>query len=240
MISCRASGDPTPGYQWYFRPTNGSDYVLLINKTSSVLSIDIPMLSHGGSYYCNASNLQGHLVSNTASITIFDVTIPLFYLNISLNVEVVECNVSDTTSDSDIGCEGISFTNLTSLMLHIGTVFTSVFGFSNYSLPVLQSYSVLSEEEIQLSLTLTSRNLTSSEEVLKPIREIATNTITAKNEIRNSIELLRDIVSNELLQFSDDVYTLEPVSGSLVISELAELCPLGQYLHSSNIICSKW
>ena len=242
MISCRASGDPTPGYQWYFRPTNGSNYLLLMNETSSVLSINIPQLSHGGSYYCNASNPQGHVVSNPANITIFDVTIPLFYVNITLNIEVVECNVSNAINDFDIGCENITFTNLTSLMLHIHNVFTNIFDVSDNILPVLQSYSVLSEEEIQLFLTLTTRNLTSGEEVLKPIREIATNTITAKSEIRNSIELLRDIVSNELLQFSDDVYTLslEPVNGSLMISELAELCPLGQYLHSSNIICSKW
>ena len=212
MISCRASGDPTPGYQWYFRPTDSSDYVLLMNETSSVLSINIP---HSGSYYCNASNPQGHVISNPASIIVFDVTIPLFYVNITLDIEVVECNVFHATSDSYIGSENITFTNLTPLMLNISTVFTSVFGFSNYSLPVLQSYSVLSEEQIQLSLTLTSRNLTSNEEIHKAIREIATNTITAKNEIRNSIELLRDIVSNELLQFSDDVYTLEPVNGSL-------------------------
>ena len=67
MISCRASGDPTPGYQWYFRPTVGSDYVLLMNETSSVLSINIPQLHHAGSYYCNASNPQGHVISTEFS-----------------------------------------------------------------------------------------------------------------------------------------------------------------------------
>ena len=103
--------------------------------------------------------------------------------------------------------------------------------------PLLSNYSI-STNVVQLFLQVFSRNITSS---ARSFREIAANTIAAKNEIRNSIELLQDIVFiNKTLQFFDGVYTLEPVTGSLVISELTELCPLGQYLHSSNVICSKF
>ena len=239
MISCRASGDPTPGYQWYFRPIDGSEYVLLLNETSSVLLIDIPQLSNAGSYYCNASNPQGHVISNPARVTILDVTIPVFYVNISL---VVKCNAigasdsSNVSSENSNVCENISFINITTL---VDNVFNEVFNDLDTIVPVLSDYSMLSENEVQLLLQVFSRNVTSSREIIRPFREIAVNTIAAKNEIRNTVELLRDTVSNETLQFSDGVYTLEPVTGSLVISELTELCPLGQYLHSSNIICSK-
>ena len=227
MISCRASGDPTPGYQWYFRPTDGSEYVLLMNKTSSVLSIDIPQLIRDGSYYCNASNPQGHVISNPARVTIFDVTIPVFYVNISL---VVECNAISGSENSSV-CENIS--NVTVL---VDNVFSELFNVSDTIVPVLNNYSVLSENGVRLLLQIFSRNVTSSAEIIRPFREIAANTIAAKNEIRNTVELLRETVSNETFQFSGGIYTLEP---SLVISELTELCPLGQYLHSSNIICSK-
>ena len=241
MISCRASGDPIPGYQWYFRPTDGSEYVLLLNETSSVLLIDIPQLSNAGSYYCNASNPQGHVISNPARVTILDVTIPVFYVNISL---AVECNAIDASDSSNVSsenfnvCENISFINITTL---VDDVFSEAFNDSDIIAPVLSDYSdtMLSENGVQLLLQVFSRNVTSSEEIIQPFREIAANTIAAKNEIRNTVELLRDTVTNETLQFSDVVYTLEPVTGSLVVSELTELCPLGQYLHSSNIICSK-
>ena len=238
-ISCRASGDPTPGYQWYFRPTDGREYVLLLNETSSVLSIDIPQLSNAGSYYCNVSNPQGHVISNPARVTILDVTIPVFYVNISL---VVECNAiggsgsSNVTSENSNVCESISFINVTIL---VDDLFGEVFNDSDTRVPVLGDYSVLSENEVQLLFQVFSRNVTSSEEIILTFREIAADTIAAKNEIRNTVELLRETVSNETFQFSDGVYTLEPVTGSLVMSELTELCPLGQYLHSSNIICSK-
>ena len=239
MINCRASGDPTPGYQWYFRPTDGSEYVLLLNETSSVLLIDVPQLSNAGSYYCNASNPQGHVISNPTRVTILDVTIPVFYVNISL---VVECNVIDASDSLNVSsensnvCENISFINITTL---VDDVFREVFNDLDIIAPVLSDYSMLSENGVQLLLQVFSRNVTSSEEIIQLFREIAANTIAAKNEIRNTVELLRDTVSNETLQFSDDAYTLEPVTGSLVVSELIELCPLGQYLHSSNIICSK-
>ena len=228
MISCRASGDPTPGYQWYFRPTGGSDYVVLMNETSSVLSIDIPQLSHTGSYYCNASNPQGHMVSNTASITILAKTIPLFYVNISLDVEVVNCSGLE---NSNI-CRNISFINVTTFT---DDVFNELFNIMDTITPLLSNYSI-SANVVQLFLQVLSRNVSSG---AQSFREIAANTIAAKNEIRNTLNFLKEIVSNETLQFTSGVYTLEPVTGSLVISELTELCPLGQYLHSSNVICSK-
>ena len=240
MISCRASGDPTPGYQWYFRPTDSSEYVLLMNETSSVLSIDIPQLTLIGSYYCNASNPQGHVISNPARVAILDVTIPVFYVNISL---VVECNAISGSGSSSIGsensnvCENISFINVTML---VDNVFSELFNVSDTIVPVLNNYSVLSENRVRLLLQIFSRNVTNNAGIFQPFRETAANTIAAKNEIRNTVELLRETVSNETLQFSDGTYTLEPVTESLVISELTELCPLGQYLHNSNIICSKW
>ena len=230
-ISCRASGDPTPGYQWYFRPTGGSEYVLLMNKTSSVLSIDIPRLTQTGSYYCNASNPQGHVISNPAIVTILDVTIPVFYVNISL---VVECNAISGSENSNV-CGNISFINVAVL---VDNIFSGFFNTMDTTVPLLNNYSI-SENALQLLLRVFSRNVTSSAEIIRPFREIAANTIAAKNEIRNTVELLRETVSNGTLQFSDGIYTLEPVTESLVISELTELCPLGQYLHSSNIICSK-
>ena len=239
MISCRASGDPTPGYQWYFRPSGGSEYVLVMNETSSVLSIDPPQLIHSGSYYCNASNLQDHMISNPARVTILDVTIPLFYVNINLTFE---CNVTNGLGNSNVGsgnsnvCETISFNNVTML---VDNVFSGLFNISDNIVPVLNNYSVLYDNGVQLLLQVFSRNVNSSAAITQSFREIAANTIATKIEIRNTIELLNDTVSNETLQFSDDTYTLETVTGSLMISELSELCPLGQYLHSSNIICSK-
>ena len=230
-ISCRASGDPTPGYQWYFRPTDGSEYVLLMNETSSVLSIDIPRLTQTGSYYCNASNPQGHVISNPAIVTILDVTIPVFYVNISL---VIECNAISGLENSNV-CGNISFINVAVL---VDNTFSGFFSTMDTTVPLLNNYSI-SENALQLLLRVFSRNVTSSAEIIRPFRETAANTIAAKNEIRNTVELLRETVSNGTLQFSDGIYTLEPVSESLVISELAELCPFGQYLHSSNIICSK-
>ena len=233
MISCRARGDPSPGYQWYFRPTGGNEYSLLMNKTSSVLSIDIPQLTHAGSYYCNASNPQGHVISNPAGVTVLDVTIPLFYVDISL---VVECSAVNGSDNSSV-CGNISFIDVSIL---VNNEFNELFNSSDTVVPVLDKYSILSDDQIQLSLQAFSRNITSSEEILQPFRKKAGNTIAAKNNIRSTIELLNDTVSNETLQFSDGEYTLEPVTGSLVISELTELCPMGQYLHSSNIICSKY
>ena len=231
MISCRASGDPTPGYQWYFRPTGGSDYVVLMNETSSFLSIDIPQLSHSGSYYCNASNPQGHVISNTASITIFDKTIPLFYVNISLDVEIVNCNEMSGSENSNL-CRNMSSINVTALT---DSVFIGLFNTMDTITPLLSNYSIFANV-VQLFLQVTSRNITSS---AQSFREIATNTIAAKNEIRNTLNFLEEIVSNETFQFTSGVYTYEPVSGALVISELTELCPLGQNLHCSNVICSK-
>ena len=231
MISCRASGDPTPGYQWYFRPTVGSDYVLLMNETSSVLSINIPQLSHTGSYYCNASNPQGHVISNSASITIFDKTIPLFYVNISLGVEIVNCNGISGSENSNT-CRNISSINVPAFT---NNIFNQLFNTMDTITPLLSNYSI-SSNVVQLFLQVFSRNVSNS---ARSFREIAANTIAAKNEIRNTVELLKEIVSNETLQFTSGVYTLEPVNGSFMISQLTELCPLGQYLHSSNVICSK-
>ena len=231
MISCRASGDPTPGYQWYFRLTGGSDYVLLMNETSSVLSINIPQLSHTGSYYCNASNPQGHVISNSASIMILDKTIPLFYVNISLDVEIVNCNGISGSENSNT-CRNISSINVPAFT---NNTFNELFNTMDTITPLLSNYSI-SANVVQLFLQVFSRNVSNS---AQSFREIAANTITAKNEIRNTIELLTEIISNETLQFTSGVYTLEPVTGSLAISQLTELCPLGQYFHSSNVICSK-
>ena len=206
-----------------------------MNETSSVLSIDIPQFTHAGSYYCNASNPQGHVISNPARVTILDVTIPLFYVNISL---VVECN-SVSGSDS-FGSGNSDRCRNDTIASVVDKIFNEMFNSSDTVVPVLDNYSMLSDDQIRLSLQAFSRNITSSEEILRPFIEIAENTIAAKIEIRNTIELLNHTVSNETLQFSDGEYTLEPVTGSLVISELTELCPMGQYLHSSNIICSKY
>jgi len=215
MISCRASGDPTPGYQWYFRPTGGNDYVLLMNETSSVISINISQLRNTGSYYCNASNPQGHVISNTASITIFDKSIPLFHVNISLDVEIVNCNEMSGLENSNL-CRNISSIKVTALT---DSVFIGLFNTVNTITPLLSNYSI-SANVVQLFLQVLSRNVSSG---AQSFREIAANTIAAKNEIRNTLNFLKEIVSNETLQFTSGVYTLEPVTGSLVISELTAI-----------------
>ena len=239
-ISCNATGDPTPGYQWYFRPDSTSQYVLLVNKTSSVLSIEIPDIRHAGSYFCRASNTKGNAMSNPATITVYDVTIPLNYINVTLEIEAVECNDSSTVNDSVV-CDSNEFppVNVSSLLLDIENAFNESFNGPYTIVPVIVDYSDMIDGVIQLSLQIVSANLTSDEAVLHPIRELAENTIAVRNQILNTTELLRDLVTSGRLQFFDGVLTLEPAASSLVVSDIMELCPVGQYLHGSNLICSK-
>lgn len=240
-ISCNASGDPTPGYQWYFRPDSASEYVLLMNETSSVLSIEIPETRHAGSYFCKASNVKGDVMSAPATITVYDVTIPSNYVNVTLEIEAVECNDSSATANDSVVCDSNEFppVNITSLLLDIENALNESFNGPHTIVPIIVGYSDMMDGVVQLSLQIVSANFTSNEAALRPIRELAEDTIAARTQIRSTIKLLRDFAANGTMQFFDGVLNLEPVVNSLVVSDIIELCPIGQYLHSSNIICSK-
>ena len=237
-ISCNAGGDPTPGYQWYFRPDGGSEDFLLVNETSNVLSIKIPETRHSGSYFCVASNVKGFTMSNRAIITVYDVTLPLNYINVTLEIEPVECNGTSSANESAVCDDEFPTVNVTSLLLDIENVINNSFNGPYTIVPIIVSYSDMTNG-MQLLLQIISTNLTSDEAVLQPIRELAEETIAVRNRIRNATDLLRNLTTSGKLRFFDGVLTLEPAIDSLVISDVMELCPAGQYLHSSNTICSK-
>ena len=93
------------------------------------------------------------MTSNPVRVTILSVTIPLFHVNISLNIT---CNA---TSSSEIynACENISFDDVIAL---VDNVFSELLNTSNTVVPVLSNYSVISENQITLFLQVFSRNIT--------------------------------------------------------------------------------
>ena len=214
VFACNASGTPTPGYRWYFKPTSSDNRSVIDGAESNEYTVFSPQTGNGGIYYCEAYNEQGSAFSREAVLTVLHASVSRIAVRVNVGI--------DTTNRSDTLDDGIL--NALQNSIKLGKV--------EIQQPTIQETN--QNKIISVSFLLVTRNTTSNDTNLLSLEELATRTVEPRMDLSSAQEQLRELSLNRS-QITSGV-----VLSSVELGQLAFLCPEGQALDTTNnLLCGK-
>ena len=219
-FGCNATAWPFPGWKWYFRPTEDSQWTLIEGEEANELLVPTPRKENEGWYTCEAYNRYGSLQAKLVYLTILPLTVSQFGIPVEFKMVPVTGDCSREALK-----EAVNITIQT--MVDLKTV-------------SIDNLSVETEKGVYVvSFMMASQNATTDQTQFSPIVEIENIALPSRSDIINARESLESLVQKQqlLVECNDVEYRVLP--SSLTFEGLTYLCPPGQELHINYLFCGK-
>ena len=214
VFACNASGTPTPGYRWYYRLTTTDQLSIIKGADSNEYTVFSPQSNDEGMYYCEAFNAEGSTISRGAVLTVLHASVSQLAITVSLGVQL---NSSNSGRLLNALQDSITFGEVE-----------------------IQQFTVQSTYDNHIttvSFSLVTRNSTSSDTNSISLEELAGRTVQSRLDLLSIEQQLMNLAANET-QITNEGFSA--VLSSVVIEQLAVLCPQGQALDTTNnLLCGK-
>ena len=261
VITSNATGWPYPGFRWYFKPKNGTNFTQVPNEDENELVISNPHQENEGLYYCEAFNEQGITKSVVANLTVLDVTVAQLSQSFSINFTSIELfsgsgstnesenvysgsgandmsgsGIEQTTLESNSSSEFQSRTELQNIESQINKTLSMIINFNDNT---VENISVLSHSNntMLLSFTVYSKNFAYSETSVENLNQLV---VLAQADWFEITRRVRDLLTSTsiVITSGDTIYSSEP--NSTIIWFPQNSCPPGKAISSSNtFLCGK-
>ena len=213
VFACNASGVPTPGYRWYFKPTGSDNMSIIDGAESNEYTVFSPQAINGGKYYCEAYNEQGSAFSRGAVLTVLHISVSQIAIRVSLGINT-------TKNNEVIDNNGIS--NALQNSVEFGAV--------DIQQLILQETD--QNQIITVSFLLVTRNTTSNDTGVVSLEELATRTVETRTDLLSAEDQLQMLADNGT-QITSGI-----VVSSVELGQLEYVCPEGQALDTTNdLLC---
>ena len=219
-FGCNATAWPFPGWKWYFRPTEDSQWTLIEGEDANELLVPTPRKENEGWYTCEAYNRYGSLQAKPVYLTILPLTVSQF----GIPVEFKMVPVTDDCSSETLK-EAVNITMQT--MIDLKTV-------------SIDDLSVKIEKGVYVvSFMMVSQNATTDQTQFSPIAEIENIALPSRSDVINARESLESLVQKQQLLVECNDVEFRVLPSSLTFEGLTYLCPPGQELHINYLFCGK-
>ena len=214
VFACNASGTPTPGYRWYFKPMGADNMSIIDGAEGNEYTVFSPQAINEGTYYCEAYNEQGSGFSRGAVLTVLHVSVSQISIRVNLNINKIN---NDDVLDSD----------------EVFNVLQDSVDFGEVEIHQLTSQES-GRNQITLSFLLVTKNTTSNDTNIRSLEELATRTVEGRSDLLSAQEQLQTLISN-----GTEIASGARVS-SVQLGQLEFVCPEGQALDTTNnLLCGK-
>ena len=214
VFACNASGTPTPGYRWYFKPTGADNMSVIEGAENNEYTVFSPQPSNEGTYFCEAYNEQGSTFSRGAVLTVLHVSVSQIAIRVNLNINRTSNNVFD---NNDV-------LNALQDSVQLGEV----------KIQQLTSQESGQNQIITVSFLLVTKNTTSNDTNIRSLEELATRTVETRSDLLSVQQQLQTLVNN-----GTQIASGAAVS-SVQLGQLEFVCPEGQALDTTNnLLCGK-
>ena len=219
-FACNATAWPYPGWRWFHRKKASENWMMIEGENTNELLILNPQQEHEGMYACEAYNYHGSIRSEPASLTLLPFTVsqhrfPLLFTVISSNQS---CNLDELYIYD-------SLYSLISETISGETVIIEEFNITE-----------VDNETYDVSLSLTSENVTTYYLNFLTFAEIANLALPYATSLRRSVQLIEDLIEGNI----NGLICPGPVTvESFVVGRLTYVCPPGQRLNSDYLLCRK-
>ena len=236
QFKCNATGVPYPGFRWYYRPHNATEYTVVPGEDQNEYTIPNTIPEHEGVYYCEAYNEQGAVQSRQVNLTVLGTTVAQLAQYVTFNIDAVTNDsfddVIDEASNLTVGSDSPEDT----LIKHLITVVSDMLDLRRTT---IENVTIITLDDTSLSITmgLYSYNISYSgingDNLLVIGPEARSEWGVVINELLNAWQ-------NEEVIISDGITAYQVSSSSLQIGDIQLACPIGSVVYEDNqFLCGK-
>ena len=241
QFKCNATGIPYPGFRWYYRPHNETNFTVVQGEDENEYTIPNTVPEHEGVYYCEAYNEQGAVQSRQVNLTVLGTTVAQLAQYFTFNI-----NTTINGSFDDVIDEAANLTNASGtpqgtpqnkLVQHLITVVDDLIDLHRAT---IENVTVATLDDTSLSITmgLYSYNISYSEINGDDLLLIGPET---RSEWGIVINELQDLLQNEEIIISDGVTVYRVSSSSLQMNDIQLACPQGSVIYEDNqFLCGEF
>ena len=99
QFKCNATGIPYPGFRWYYRPHNATEFTVVPEEDENEYTIPNTIPEHEGVYYCEAYNEQGAVQSRQVNLTVLGTTVAQLAQYLTFTIDAVTNDSFDDVID---------------------------------------------------------------------------------------------------------------------------------------------
>ena len=236
QFKCNATGLPYPGFRWYYRRHNETEFTVVPGEDENEYTLPNTIPEHEGVYYCEAYNEQGAVQSRQVNLTVLGTTVAQLAQYFTFNINTTANNsfddVIDEASNLTTGSDSLQNT----LIKHLITVVGDAIDLRRTT---IENVTVVTLDGTSLSITmgLYSYNISYSDISGNDLLIIGPET---RNEWGMVINELLSLLQNEEVIMSDGITAYQVSSSSLQIGDIQLACPLGSIVYEDNqFLCGK-
>ena len=244
VFESNATGFPYPGFRWYFRPKEASEFTQILGEDQNELFIVPPLPENEGSYYCEAFNEQGVLRSRIVNLTVLESTVVQVARTVQINFTKFDSEPDILSVGSDeLSGSGLDI-NITltpaaiiSLQNSLANMLNALISFGSTSLENITIHAA-SPKVIMASFTLYSENINYPETPLEEVNQLAPQ---ARVEWLPVWQRLQEVLATSEFIITDGEEEYESDPSSLQFDTLQFVCPHGKEVSPvNNFLCGKW
>ena len=220
-FACNASAWPYPGWRWYYRTSEEMEWTLIEGEETNELLIPEPQKEHEGWYMCEAYNYHGSIRSEPVSLL-------LLPFSVSQHQYPLDFSITKDNGNSSCSSDELYNTVYQKLLEAKGSDTTAVTGLSVRQVDAVN---------YDISLSLSSENVTTRYLHLMSFAEIANAALPKAVDLRSSVESVTQAFDQDSVIISCQGAEFTVVPESVVVDKLTYVCPLGQELNSDYLLC---
>jgi len=237
QFKCNATGFPYPGFRWYRRLHNETEFIIIPEEDENEYTIPNTVPEHEGVYYCEAHNEQGTIQSRQVNLTVLRTSVAQLAQYFTLNMTTITndsiSNIVEEASNLTLGSgsgsgSGMNDSPQDILIQHfIMTVDNSI----NMQQATIEDVIIFEHDPMFLSISfgLYSRNISYTEENGNNLLLIGPQ---ARNEWGVVLNELLNFLENEVI-VSDGTVAYQ-TSSNLQMGDIQFACPPGSAIYEDN------
>ena len=235
-FKCNATGIPYPGFRWYYKPHNETEFTLVPGEDENEYIIPNTVPEHDGVYYCEAYNEQGAIQSRQVNLTVLGTTVAQLAQYFTFTINVVANDSFDDAIDEASNLTTESNSPQNTLAEHLIIVLNDITDLRRTTIENV-TISTLDDTSLSITMGLYSYSISYSGVNSNDLLLIGPE---ARNEWGIVINELLDLLQNEEVIISDGLAIYQVSSSSLQMSDIQLACPQGAAIYEDNqFLCGK-
>ena len=225
-FACNATGHPLPGYQWYYRSPNTSQWVAVKSSDSNELVVHKPTSQDEGWYKCEAFIGNTSVYSQAAYLTVYAASFSTLKVPMELLMIILH-PLPKITNQYEEGLKELLRLNIASYIEDNKVKVTDIvtlFGYNNVTVHVLVTFALSYHHNYSKSQLISDQ---------------ATGALANKDTFMTNLVKFETKLQQKTLYFDYKNSTYASIGLLLEIGELIYDCPNGRGLQYANFLCSK-
>jgi len=233
QFKCNATGFPYPGFRWYRRLHNETEFTVIPDEDENEYTIPNTAPEHEGVYYCEAYNEQGAVQSRQVNLTVLRTSIAQLARYFTLNITTITNDsiddIVEEASNLTLG-SGMNDSPQDVLIQHFITVINDSIDMQQAT---IEDVTITEVDDTSLSITfgLFSYNISYTEENGNNLLLLGPQ---ARNEWGIVFNELLGLIRNEDVIISDGIAAYQILPSSLQMGDIQFACPPGSAIYEDN------